>query len=172
VDTGSTASLSNPSSGSTSTHCWHAPGTISWAINDAGSRSATYWEQFAVGPVDITGLGSSHSATITFTGDGATSSLAVTDTWTGWADTGSALSVARSVEGGWIGDWSTKDTSDWVVDSPMSASVRYHRSYAGLYVLVGGLLVGAAAIGAGIFLLSRIRRKGHALHDVSDRPDL
>jgi hypothetical protein len=176
VDMGSTASLSNPSSGSTSTHRWYSSGTTSWAISDARSRSATYCEQFEIGIAGITGLASLRPTTITFTRNGATNSLTASDTWTDWADAGSTLSVTKSIEGGWIGDWSTGDTTDWTVDSPISASIRYHRSYVGLYVLIGGLLVGATIIGVGIFFLLRIRRKGYALRDLpgylSDRLDL
>jgi hypothetical protein len=168
VDIGSTASLSNPSSASASTHRWYNPETTSWVVDDATSWSATYSEQFEVGIAGITGLASLHPITITFTRNGATNSLSASDTWTDWADIGSTLSVTKSVEGGWIGDWSTKDTTDWAVDSPISASIRYHRSYVGLYVLIGGLLVAATIIGVVIFFLLRIRRKGHSLRDLPD----
>jgi len=168
VDIGSTASLSNPSSASTSTHRWYSSGMTSWAITDAKSRSATYYDQFEVGIVGITGLASPRPTTITFTRNGATNSLTASDTWTDWADAGSTLSITKSVEGGWIGDWSTGDITDWAVDSPISTSIRYHRSYVGLYVLTGGLLVGATIIGLAIFLLLRVRRKGHALRDLPD----
>jgi bacillolysin len=166
VDIGLTASLSNPSSASTSTHRWYSSGTTSWAISDARSQSATYCEQFEVGIAGVTGLTSVRPTTITFTRNGATNSLTAIDTWTDWADAGSTLSVTKSVEGGWIGDWSTGDTTDWTVDSPISASIRYHRSYVGLYVLIGGLLAGVTMIGFGIFFLLRIRRKGYALRDL------
>jgi hypothetical protein len=166
VDIGLTASLSNPSSASTSTHRWYSSGTTSWAISDARSQSATYCEQFEVGIAGITGLTPVRPTTITFTRNGATNSLTAIDTWTDWADAGSTLSVTKSVEGGWIGDWSTGDTTDWTVDSPISASIRYHRSYVGLYVLIGGLLAGVTMIGFGIFFLLRIRRKGYALRDL------
>jgi hypothetical protein len=168
VDIGSTASLSNPSSAPTSTHRWYSSGTTSWAISDSRSRSATYCEQFEVGIAGITGLASLRPTTITFTRNGATNSLTASDTWTDWADAGSTLSVTKSVEGGWIGDWSTRDTTDWTVDSPISGSIRYHRSYVGLYVLIGALLVGATIIGVGIFFLLRIRRKGYSLRDLPD----
>jgi hypothetical protein len=168
LDIGSTASLSNPSSASTSTHRWYSSGTTSWAVSDAKSRSATYCDQFEVGIAGITGLTSLRPTTITFTRDGATNSLTAIDTWTDWADAGSTLSVTKSVEGGWIGDWSTGDTTDWTVDSPISASIRYHRSYVGLYVLIGGLLAGVTMIGFGIFFLLRIRRKGYASRDLPD----
>jgi hypothetical protein len=257
VDIGSTASLSDTSSGSTSTHRWYCSETTSWVVNDANLRSATYREQFkatlaltglssscpatisvvqggiadtpavssswsdwadsgsalsisspvtlsseerymaydktswTVGSVltaevhyahqflasiDINGLKGSHSATVTFVQDVQTNSLPVSDKWSNWVNAGSTLTIDKSVEGGWIGDWSTGATTDWTVDSPISASIRYHRSYVGLYLLIGALLVGATIIGAGIFFLLRIRRKGYALRDLpgylSDRLDL
>lgn len=239
VDTGSTASLSNPSSASTSTHRWCAA-AAAWAVNDASPWSATYREQFQATlaikglsssypatisvvqdgitdtpainsswsdwadsgsalsisslvtlsseerylaydrtswaldsvlmaevhyvhqflvSIDINGLKESHPATVTFLQDTRTNNLPISERWSNWVNAGSTLTIDKSVEGGWIGDWSAKDTTDWTVDSPISASVRYQRSYVGLYILVGALLVGAMMMGTGIFLLLRRKRK-------------
>jgi Zn-dependent metalloprotease len=240
LDIGSTASLSSPSSGSTSTHRWYAPGTTSWAVNDTGSNSATYWEQFKA-TVALTGLSSSHPATISvvrggitdttpasaiwsdwadrsstlstsrlvavsaeerystagttswttgldmevgvdyvhqflatieitgpsqshpttlvFVKDGVPESLSLSDTWSDWVDADSALSIGKSIEGGWVGDWSTGGATSWTVSSPVSATVHYKRSYVGIYLLVGALLLVAMMIGAGTFFLLRRKRE-------------
>lgn len=168
VDKGSTASLSSESTGSTATHRWYSPEATLWVIADTGSRSATYYEQYLHAIARIVGLDSSHPTTITFTRDGVTSSLTAFDSWTEWADVGSTVVVAKSVEGGWIGDWSTGDVTEWAVVSPASDPIRYQRSYAGLYALIGGLLAAAAVIGLAVFLLLRIRGRGYALRDLTD----
>jgi hypothetical protein len=159
VDAGSTATLSNISSGSTSTHRWYCPGTTSWVIDDAGVRTATYWEQFSV-IIATKGLNSAHPATIIVMQHGAINNPTTYATWSDWTDAGSALSISNRMEGGWIGDWSTDDTTSWTVDSTISAAVGYHRSYVGLYALVGGLAGAAVAIGT--FIIIRRKRRAHS----------
>ena len=132
------------------------------------SRSVTYWEQFHLAIEAITGLDSSHPTTITFTKDGRTSSLTAFDSWTDWADAGSTVSVAKSVEGGWIGDWSTGDVTEWTVVAPASDPIHYSRSYAGLYALIGGLVAAVAIIGLAVLLIIRLRRRGYGLRDLPD----
>ncbi len=238
IDIGSMASLSNLSSGSTSTHRWYASETTSWTVNDTSPRSATYWEQFNVtvvptgldaahpatisvvqcgttnnqsvsaswsewadvsstlsisnlvtvssaerysttdtsswtvgsaltisldythqflANITITGLSQSHPTAITFVKDGVTKTQAVFDGWSEWVDKGSNLSMCKSVEGGWIGDWSTKATTSWHVDSGISPAVDYGRSYTGVYILVGAL---AAAITIAVLcILFLLRRR-------------
>ena len=155
IDDGSTASLSNPSSGSTSTHRWYSSGTTSWTINDASARSATYYDQFLV-TIATTGLSPAHPATITFVQYGTTNNPTTSATWSDWADAGSTLSIENSVEGGWF-DWSTGDTTSWTVDSAISATVNYQRSYLMLYIIAG--VGGAVVIGAAVVVTIVIRRR-------------
>ncbi|MCX5998790.1 MAG: hypothetical protein NTU41_04160, partial [Chloroflexi bacterium] len=239
VDAGSTASLSNLSSASTSTHRWYASGTTSWTATDASSRSATYWEQFkttvaptgldashlatvnvvqcgttnspiasaswsdwadvssalsisnpvAVSPTErystaspvswkvnavltatpdfthqfsttvaVTGLNLSHPTTVTFVQYETTNSLTASDQWSDWVDAGSTLTVDKWVAGGWIGNWSTKDTTSWVADSEIAATVIYGRSHIAVYVLVAALTGAAmACVTITILLLRRDR---------------
>jgi len=156
VDIGSTANLSNPSSGLTPAHRWYCLETTSWVINNASPRSATYWEQFEV-TITATGLSSSHPATITFVQSGIANNSTTSAIWSDWADTGSTLGISKSVEGGWTGDWSTGDITSWTVDSAISATVGYERSYLGIYILAGAL-AGAIVVGSSIFLVIRRRR--------------
>ena len=239
VDTGSTASLSDASSASTAPHRWYSSGTTSWAVTDAISGTATYWDQFKVtvaptgldashpatinvvqggttgtstvsatwsdwadvsstlsitNPVVVspterystadpvswevnaaltaapvfthqflatiatTGINSSHPTAVTFVQYEATNSLTVSDQWSDWVDAGSTLSIARSAEGGWIGDWSAQNTTTWVADSEIAATVNYSRSYIGVYVLVAALIGAAMACVIITILLLRRRR--------------
>jgi hypothetical protein len=87
---------------------------------------------------------------------GVANSLTAFDKWSGWADAGSALSIGSSVGGGWIGDWSTGDTTSWIVDSATLATVAYQRSHTGIYILVGAL-GGVIILGMSVFL---IRKRG------------
>jgi hypothetical protein len=249
VDVGSTASVSNASSASTSTHRWYSSETTSWVVNDVGSWSATYREQFKatlaltglassypvaisvvqdgtthssdvsdswsdwadvgsalsisslvtlspeeryvtydktswtassvmqaevkytrqfLATIAITGLSQSHPTTVVFVQDRVTKDLPVTHTWSDWVDADSDLSIGRSVEGGWVGDWSTRDQIGWTASHSVSPTVHYQRSHVGVYILVGALLAGATIIGVAIFFLLRIRRKGYALRDLPD----
>jgi hypothetical protein len=158
VDTGSIASLSNPSSASTSTHRWYALDTASWTVSDAGARSATYWEQYEPS-VTIEGLSPSHLTDVAFTTNGEPMRASTSDVWSDWVDVGSVVSTSKSVEGGWIGDWNTGDADVGTADSAFSVTVNYTRGYTGVYILVGVLLLVAAMIGAGLFFLLRRRRK-------------
>jgi hypothetical protein len=246
VDVGSTASVSNASSASTSTHRWYSSETTSWVVNDVGSWSATYREQFKatlaltglasshpvavsvvqdgtthssdvsdswsdwadvgsalrvsslvtlspeeryvtydktswtassvmqaevkytrqfLATIAITGLSQSHPTTVVFVQDRVTKDLPVTHTWSDWVDADSYLSIDRSVEGGWVGDWSTRDQIGWTASHSVSPTVHYQRSHVGVYILVGALLAGAMMISVGMFFLLRIRRKGRSLRD-------
>jgi len=157
IDAGSAATLSNPSSGSTSTHRWYCPGTASWTIDNATPRGAAYHEQFKV-TITPSGLDPSHAVTITVVQNGATNNATTFASWSDWADVGSTLSISSSVGGGWIGDWSTGDTTSWTVNSAISATVGYQRSYTGIYILVGGVVVGATGVSIGVFITTRRRR--------------
>ncbi|MBN2097955.1 MAG: hypothetical protein JW753_00005, partial [Dehalococcoidia bacterium] len=169
IDAGSMARLSNPSSGSTSTHRWYCPGTTSWAVNDAGSLSATYWEQYKPS-IAIEGLDSSHPTEVVFITTGESMNASVSNGWSDWVDVGSAVRTTESIEGGWMGDWNTGDADEWTVLSAFSATVNYKRSYNGIYILVGVLLVGTMIIGAGAFFLMRgKRKKGKSESGLPDR---
>jgi hypothetical protein len=155
TDVGSTASLSNASSGSTSTHRWFSSGTTSWVINDASARTTTYWVQLKV-TITTTGLNPSHPATIAFTQYGVVSNSATSATWSDWADAGSAVSISGSV---YNGEWSTGDTTSWIINSPISATVNYHQHVTlspGQEGLSGGaiagIVVGSCAAAVGIYL--------------------
>lgn len=81
------------------------------------------------------------------------------DVWSDWVDVGSVVSTSKSIEGGWIGDWHAGDADEQPADSAFSVTIDYTRSYEGIYILMGVLLLVAALIGAGIFFLVRRRRK-------------
>jgi hypothetical protein len=121
-----------------------------------------YVHQF-LATIEITGPSQSHPTTLVFVKDGVPESLSLSDTWSDWVDADSALSIGKSIEGGWVGDWSTGGATSWTVSSPVSATVHYKRSYVGIYLLGGACVT---MIVLGIFFLLRIRRKGYALRDL------
>ena len=128
VDMGSTASLSNATSASMSTHRWYSSGTTSWVINDAGYNSATYWEQFKVG-IAPTGLNASHPATVNIVQYGTTENVPISVTWSDWADVASTLSIDNTVAASSTERYSTADTTSWIVTQTRTYSVNYTTQY-------------------------------------------
>ncbi len=127
IDIGSTATLSNPSSASTSTHRWYTE-TTSWVINDASSRSATYYEQFKP-TVILSELSPSHPTTVTFMRYGEPHSLTTSTTWSEWADIGSTLSISNPVTVSSTERYYSLDTTSWVVNSALTQAVNYFHQF-------------------------------------------
>ncbi len=142
----------------------------SWTVGSALESGVRYGRQFLVS-VKINGLDEAHPAVLTFVQDGSTTSAGVCDEWSAWVDSRSALTVDQSVDGGWMGDWAARDTTDWTVASAMSVSVSYGRGYTGLYVLLGALAAGAVMAGVGALVLLRRRSKRGSLPGGPDGVD-
>ncbi len=155
VDSGSALSVSGDVPVSSEERCL-ARDKTSWFVRSPVAASVQYGRQFRVS-VDISGLQESRPVNLTFVQGERTNNLLASDGWSDWVDMGSTVAADRSVEGGWMGDFSSGDSTSWTVDSALSVSIRYQRSFAGLYVLAGALLAGAAIIGIGAFLLRRRR---------------
>jgi hypothetical protein len=127
VDIGSTASLANPSSGSTSTHRWHSA-VASWVIDDASTRSATYWEQFKP-TITTVGLSASHPASIGITQYGGESNPTAYATWSDWIDIGATMSISNRVVVSDTERYHSLDTTSWEANSAITPTVNYTHQF-------------------------------------------
>ena len=142
----------------------------SWTVGSALESGVRYGRQFLVS-VKINGLDEAHPAVLTFVQDGSTTSVGVSGEWSDWVDSRSVLTVDKSVDGGWMGDWSAGDTTDWTVASSMSVSVSYGRGHTGLYILLGALAAGAVIVVVGALVLLHRRSKRGSLPGGPDGVD-
>jgi hypothetical protein len=119
---GSNASLSNPSSGSTSDTRWYSNQSLSWTIDSNTGRGATYYNQLKP-TVTLTGTDASNTAATEahrqFGGDHLDTGLY--GFWSDWSDKSFTLTFAETTSLGWV----TTDPRSWAVTTPFSAEVEY-----------------------------------------------
>jgi len=149
VDAGSTASLSNPSQESTPNHRWFSSGPVSWTINDASTRIATYYEQFkpeiSVTTANTPKLNSTNYVTVSYIQNDNPKTY---DIWDGapfsdWCDIGSTATLSHPSSGSSSTErWDTEDPTSWTIDATHIIQVtfyhQYHLTVSSSYGIPGG----------------------------------
>jgi len=136
VDAGSSASLSNPSQQSTPTHRWFSSGLLSWTINDASTRIATYYEQFkpeiSVITANTPKLNSTNYVTVFYIQNDEPKTYNICDgiPFSDWCDIWSEAHLSHPSSGSSSTErWDTDDETSWKIDAAHIIQVTFHHQY-------------------------------------------